>query len=309
MLDQDMTINQVCDLYQAHADDYYQKHGRPTRAASNVRDALRELRTVCGSEPASSFSARRLRAVQQAMIDSGRLCRRTINDRLQWIRAMWRWAAEQELVDELLPHRLSIVRQLQRGRCKAKETRGVKPVLWEIVSSTMAHASLRLATMIEVQWHTGMRPAELVQMAVSMIDRSSEPWIYAPAEHKTEHHGQDRLIPLGPICQGLLRPWIDRAQADGRDYLWPRRTGRGRVIADTPMQRTSFYREIAKVNAAHGIPKWAPNQIRHAAATRLRAEVGIEAARVILGHRSASTTQIYAEVDRQKAIDLMRRFG
>ena len=49
--------------------------------------------------------------------------------------------------------------------------------------------------------------------------------------------------------------------------------------------------------------------LRHAAATRLRHEMGIEAARVVLGHTSASTTEIYAEVDRLNAIDAMRKHG
>ncbi len=45
------------------------------------------------------------------------------------------------------------------------------------------------------------------------------------------------------------------------------------------------------------------------AATELRKEFGLEAARVILGHRSAAITEVYAEMDRQKAIDAMMKVG
>jgi len=55
--------------------------------------------------------------------------------------------------------------------------------------------------------------------------------------------------------------------------------------------------------------RWSPNRLRHNAATRLRKEFGIEAARVILGHSSESTTEIYAEIDNKKAADIMSKIG
>ena len=57
------------------------------------------------------------------------------------------------------------------------------------------------------------------------------------------------------------------------------------------------------------MPGWAPNQLRHNAATRIRAAYGIEAARIILGHSSAVTSEIYAEIDREKAREIMSQLG
>lgn len=57
------------------------------------------------------------------------------------------------------------------------------------------------------------------------------------------------------------------------------------------------------------IPRWHPHQLRHGAATMLRREHGIETARVILGHRSSSQTETYAEIDHARAVDLMARIG
>lgn len=54
---------------------------------------------------------------------------------------------------------------------------------------------------------------------------------------------------------------------------------------------------------------WHPHQLRHSAATRIRRVFGIDAAQVILGHRSLSTTQVYAEQDHQKADSVMTRVG
>ena len=58
-----------------------------------------------------------------------------------------------------------------------------------------------------------------------------------------------------------------------------------------------------------GVPKWTPGQLRHNAGTSIRREHGLEAARLILGHRSASTTQIHAEKDGAKAMRIMKEMG
>jgi integrase len=57
------------------------------------------------------------------------------------------------------------------------------------------------------------------------------------------------------------------------------------------------------------VPAWHPHQLRHNAATRLRKEFGIEAARVVLGHRTAAVTEVYAEMDHAKASSIMGRVG
>lgn len=54
---------------------------------------------------------------------------------------------------------------------------------------------------------------------------------------------------------------------------------------------------------------WAPNQLRHSMATNVRKQYGIEAAQVLLGHSEIGVTQIYAEADRSKAIEVIRRIG
>ena len=54
---------------------------------------------------------------------------------------------------------------------------------------------------------------------------------------------------------------------------------------------------------------WHPHQLRHNAATFLRKEFGLEIARIILGHRSAAVTEVNAELDQQKALEVIRRVG
>jgi hypothetical protein len=63
---------------------------------------------------------------------------------------------------------------------------------------------------------------------------------------------------------------------------------------------------IAKWHADH---RWFPNQLRHAAATAIRKQFGLEAAQVLLGHSKADVTQIYAERDLAKAANVARQIG
>ena len=71
----------------------------------------------------------------------------------------------------------------------------------------------------------------------------------------------------------------------------------------------SYRRAITTACRRAEVPHRHPNRLRHAAATRLRKEFGLDIARVILGHSSPATTEVYAEVDRQKALAVMEQVG
>jgi integrase len=70
-------------------------------------------------------------------------------------------------------------------------------------------------------------------------------------------------------------------------------------IADDPQA-------IKEWRASH---RWHPNQLRHALASKVRREYGLDAARTLLGHSSITVTQAYAEADRTQAIAVTRRIG
>jgi hypothetical protein len=55
--------------------------------------------------------------------------------------------------------------------------------------------------------------------------------------------------------------------------------------------------------------RWHPNQLRHAKATEIRREAGLDAARAVLGHRSPVITETYAEQDMATAAAVMERLG
>jgi integrase len=186
--------------------------------------------------------------------------------------------------------------------------------------------------MIQLQLLTGMRPGEVVVMRGCDLNMTGPVWTYLPKSHKTAWHGHSRTIYLGPRAQEIIQPWL---KLDTQAYLFSprealaernatrsqtrktylpakgaRKTTRNRKRA--PRDRYSedtYYKAIARACQRAGVPHWHPNQLRHNAGTTLRSQFGIETARIILGHSGVNATEIYAEADRQQAIDVMKQIG
>ena len=71
----------------------------------------------------------------------------------------------------------------------------------------------------------------------------------------------------------------------------------------------SYRRAITEGCKNAGIDPWHPHQLQHDAATRLRREFGLDVAGAVLGHKSPAVTEVYAELDRARAVDAMEEIG
>jgi integrase len=189
---------------------YYVKDGRPTSERGNIRQALKFLRKLYGSTRARDFGPLALKAVRQAMIEAGR-CRKLINQDVHRIRAMFRWAASEELLPGDSLASLAAVEPLEKGRSAAKDRPPIAPVAESVVLATLPHVSLQVAAMARLQLLTAARPGEVCAIRPRDVDRSDpSAWLYRPESHKTEHHGRERVIVIGPRGQEVLRDWLDR---------------------------------------------------------------------------------------------------
>jgi integrase len=208
----DLTIVELIAAYKVHIECYYRHaDGTSTGEPANIRQALRPLRLLYGSTPASSFSPLCLKAVRESMINRpvGRgLCRTTINKNINRIRQMFKWGAENEKVPATVYHGLTAVSGLKAGRSDAREQEPVKPVLDAVVEATLVHLSPTVRAMVQLQRLTGARPGEICSMRIGEVDRSSDVWVYRPACHKTSHHGYTRTIYLGPKAKVVLGPFM-----------------------------------------------------------------------------------------------------
>jgi integrase len=327
----DLTINELMVAYLQFADAYYVKNGRPTSEPGNIRLAIRLLRQLYGDMQAGRFGPLQLKAVRQAMVDGG-LCRNEVNRRVRLIVRGFKWAVAEGMVPHSVHHGLKSVDGLKKGRCGVRESKPVKPVPDAFVEAVLPHVSRQVATMIQLQCLTGMRPGEVTVMRTMDINASGAIWEYQPGSHKTEHHDKDRIVFLGPKAQAVLKPWLrtdlaaylfspreavaehrSRRRQQRKTRVQPSQQDRrkrdpGRVIGDR-YNTASYGHAIAKGCQKAGVPHWAPNQLRHGTGTRLRREFGLDVARAVLGHSSPVVTEVYAELDGAKAAEAMERVG
>jgi integrase len=75
---------------------------------------------------------------------------------------------------------------------------------------------------------------------------------------------------------------------------------------ETDEQRAERNRLAAEWRREHC---WHPHQLRHNAATLFRREYGLEVPRVLLGHKTTDITELYAEADQQRAVEVMAKIG
>jgi integrase len=203
----DLTVNEMLLAYLRHADSYYTKGGRPTSEPKNIRLALRPLRQLYGHTLARDLGPLRLKTARQAMIESD-LCRSEVNKRVRHIIRAVKWAVGEEMIPASVYQSLKAVSGLRRGRADVRESEPVRPVPEAFVDAVRPFVARQVWTMIELQSLTGMRPGEVTCMRSCDIDTSGRVWTYSPSEHKTEHHGKDRTIYLGPQAQVILKAWL-----------------------------------------------------------------------------------------------------
>ncbi len=312
--------------YYVHPDD------RPTSEPACIRSALRPLHELFGSKRVSEFTPQDLDLVRRKML-SEHLARTTINGYINRIRRVFRWGTSQGLVPVTVSQTLCTMESLAKGRSKARETTPVSPVPLNDVEAILPHVSCEVAAMVQLMVLTGMRPGEVTIMRVRDLDMSTPVWEYRPAAHKTSWRGKERFVMLGPKAQAIVRPFL---RAAPNAYLFSPRAAeerRGRRRSDlrnTPLRppqerrpqvaspntrrgehysTASLRRAIQRGCSRAGISRFAPNQIRHSAATAIRRRHGIDAAQQVLGHASPDTTAIYAESTRQRVSEIMLADG
>ena len=328
-----LTVVEIIRRYLKHAARYYVKDGKPTSEMHLVVWAMRPLKALYARLPAEKFGPLALKSVRESQIERG-LCRGDVNRVIGHIRRMFRWATENELIPPNVYHGLQAVAGLRKNRSEARETDPVTPVHETLVDAIRGKVSRQVWAMVELERLTGMRPGEVVTIRGCDLDMGGRLWVYTPNSHKTEHHGHIRTIHLGPQAQEVVKPFLTGdaaahlfsprdAEAERRERLHANRktplsygngpgTNRTRKPKRQPQDHyevVSYRRAIHRACDAAGVPRWSPNRLRHNAATRLRKEYGLEAARVVLGHHSAAVTELYAEIDAAKAADIMLKSG
>jgi integrase/recombinase XerC len=153
------------------------------------------------------------------------------------------------------------------------------PQMWED-----GFAGLRARTIIILFYETGIRLAELIGLDVTDVD-------FAAHQIKvTGKRNKQRIIPFGTELEGVLREYL--TQRNAQLQVDP-----ALVLSDKGKRMTR--NQVEKIVKQHlslttTLKKRTPHVLRHSFATAmLNNGAGLEDVRLLLGHESVATTQIY----------------
>jgi integrase len=344
-----LTVAELLGKYRRFAESYYRKNGRITNEVTAIASAAKIVRQLYGNEPASTFGPLKLQAVQQAMIRAdwvrkhinkqvGRIVRifswavaqelvkADVAHALREVKGLHqgRSAARETppvlpvsdaIVDATLPYLPAIVADIVRFQrftgCRPQEACLVRPCdvdtsgeVWVYVPAEhkTEHHGKRRTIFIGPRAQDVLRPYLL---------REKESYCFVPADSERKRRAELTAARRIPVSYGN-RPGTNCK----RD---PKRSAGERYTTDSYRRAIDRACDKAFPAPANATPeaarewklqhRWAPNRLRHTAATELRKRFGLEAAQVVLGHSAADVTQIYAERDLAKAAAVIREVG
>jgi len=167
-----------------------------------------------------------------------------------------------------------------------------------------------------------------------LTHRPIHAYLFSPEEAEAERYAEQHKLRVTPLSCGN-RPRKRRDDRPARklgDHY--DRTSYTRAIARACEQAFPLPEDLAPPLTSSGKPMplrdfikivnpakaaairqwrrehhWHPHQLRHNYATNIRREHGLELAQILLGHAKADVTQIYAERDLKRAIEVARKIG
>ena len=165
----------------------------------------------------------------------------------------------------------------------------------EDVFSLITHAGkhdLRLQTLLEVLYASGMRVSELVGLPVTAVTRERK-HLYIIGKGNKE-----RMVPLNDkACEALDKWTIAREnlypRADKNKWLFPAKSKSGHLT------RGAFFKELKKLALSVGLDphKVSPHVFRHSFASHLIAhDADLRSVQKLLGHSDIATTEIYTHI-------------
>jgi integrase/recombinase XerD len=152
-------------------------------------------------------------------------------------------------------------------------------------------AALRMRTMLELLYGSGLRVSEMVSLPLAAAMGDPEALLLRGKG------GRDRLVPLTPPAREALSRWIaSLRQTDAPQpgaFLFPSRGKAGHLT------RARFFQMLKTLAAAAGLDPAAvsPHTLRHAFASHLLAGgADLRVIQELLGHADIATTEIYTHV-------------
>jgi integrase/recombinase XerD len=153
--------------------------------------------------------------------------------------------------------------------------------------------AVRLLTLIELLYGSGLRATELVALPLAAVPRD------APLLTVTGKGSQQRMVPVSTRARQALSRWL-AVRPEGPRYVFP---SRGKHLS-----RVRLFQLVKGLAARAGIDsaRVSPHVLRHAFATHLlEGGADLRVLQTLLGHADIATTQIYTHVDAARLVALV----
>lgn len=157
-----------------------------------------------------------------------------------------------------------------------------------------APAAVRMLTLLELLYGSGLRATELVSLPLAAVPRD------APFLTITGKGGQTRMVPVSGRARSALSRWLALRPTGGR-YVFPSRRGKH-------LTRIRLFQLLKSLATSAGLDaeKVSPHVLRHAFATHLlEGGADLRVLQSLLGHADIATTQIYTHVDSARLVTLV----
>ncbi len=167
----------------------------------------------------------------------------------------------------------------------------------EEVNSLLEEAQkkdLRLKTMLEILYASGMRVSELVSLPLSAVLHDNTMIMVTGKGYK------QRMVPLNDPAKRAIDQWVSKGRENSlkrgqkSKWLFPSQTARQGYIT-----RDAFFKSLKKLAISVGISpnRVSPHVFRHSFASHLIAHnADLRSVQKMLGHSDISTTEIYTHV-------------
>ncbi|SDK50146.1 site-specific tyrosine recombinase XerD [Natronincola ferrireducens] len=159
---------------------------------------------------------------------------------------------------------------------------------------------MRDKAMLELLYATGIRVSELISLTINDVNLSL-------GFVKCSSSNRERTIPIGTLALKALLDYLNKARGsfvktDNQDLLFLNMQGGG-------LTRQGFWKIIKAYTKQANIEKTiTPHTLRHSFATHLvQNGADLKSVQEMLGHSDISTTQIYANITKNKIKDVYNK--
>ena len=159
---------------------------------------------------------------------------------------------------------------------------------------------LRILTILEILYSTGMRVSELVSLPLSdfirindMLQIKGKGGIYRYVAFNKE---SKKMIEIWLLCRSSIQKFINNK------YIFPSNNGIGHI------SRQSIYKDLSELSKSVKMNniQVSPHKIRHSFATHmLNRGADLRSLQKLLGHADISTTEVYTKVQSKRLAGLL----